>query len=54
MKKEEKKDLTELMATLKQLNTTGLMLVQNSADTLLTYQRMREKNEKSKGELVQQ
>lgn len=50
----EKKDLTELIATLQQLNATGLMLVQNSADTLLTYQRMSEKNNSREKELVQQ
>lgn len=50
---EEKNDLTELVETLRQLNHTGLVLVQNSADTLLTYQRMHESNE-SKRELVQQ
>lgn len=54
MMPEEKRDITELVTTLKQLNPTGLMLVQNSADTLLTYQRMREKSNKEKGELVQQ
>ena len=51
---EEKKDLTELVETLKQLNHTGLVLVQNSADTLLTYQRMHEKSGESKRELVHQ
>lgn len=50
---EERKNLKELVGTLQQLNTTGLMLVQNSADTLLTYQKMRE-NKERKRELVQQ
>lgn len=53
MSKDEKRDLKELVETLKQLNHTGLVLVQNSADTLLTYQRMHE-NTESKRELVQQ
>lgn len=50
---EERKNLKELVGTLQQLNATGLMLVQNSADTLLTYQKMRE-NKERKRELVQQ
>lgn len=54
MSKDEKRDLKELVETLKQLNHTGLVLVQNSADTLLTYQRMHEKSGESKRELVQQ
>lgn len=54
MSTEERRDIAELVATLQQLNATGLMLVQNSADTLLTYQRMREKNNGREMELVQQ
>lgn len=54
MSKDEKRDLKELVETLKQLNHTGLVLVQNSADTLLTYQRMHEKKSENKKELVQQ
>lgn len=52
MSTEERRDITELVATLQQLNATGLILVQNSADTLLTYQRMNEKRREK--ELVQQ
>lgn len=54
MSPEKKKDLTELIETLQELNAIALTLVQNSADTLLTYQRMHENGSKSKGELVQQ
>lgn len=54
MSTEERRDLTELVMTLKQLNATGLVLMQNSADTLLAYQRMGEKSGGSKVEMVQQ
>lgn len=43
MTAENKNDLTELVLIMKQLNPTGLLLMKNSADTLLSYQRMSEK-----------
>lgn len=40
MSKDEKKELENLVETLSQLDNTQRMLVQNSANTLLMYQKM--------------
>ncbi len=56
MLSEEKKDLQNLVKTLSKLDNTQRMLVQNSANTLLMYQKMvgSSAETKRKQELVQQ
>ncbi len=56
MSSKEKKDLEKLVKTLSQLDNTQRMLVQNSANTLLMYQKMvgSSAETKRKQELVQQ
>lgn len=56
MSSKEKKDLEKLVKTLSQLDNTQRMLVQNSANTLLMYQKMVGSSAETKREheLVQQ
>lgn len=56
MSTDEKKELENLVKTLSQLDNTQRMLVQNSANTLLMYQKMSgcSAEEKCEQELVQQ